>query len=52
IFMDTAYGSSQIHRTGNWSNAFSCEVHALIRRISLAGYGVLVRISNLQISSF
>ncbi|GJU09199.1 hypothetical protein Tco_1125629 [Tanacetum coccineum] len=43
IFMDTAYGSSQIRRIGNWSNAFSCEVQALIRRISLVGYDVLVR---------
>ncbi|GJR51428.1 hypothetical protein Tco_1401949 [Tanacetum coccineum] len=25
---------------GNWSNAFSCEVLALIRRISFVGYGV------------
>ncbi|GJR78896.1 hypothetical protein Tco_0149681 [Tanacetum coccineum] len=40
--MDTAYGSSQIRRIGNWSNVFSCKVQALIRRISLAGYGVLV----------
>ncbi|GJT83194.1 hypothetical protein Tco_1057536 [Tanacetum coccineum] len=38
IFMDTAYGSSQIHRVGNWSNALSCEVLALIRRISFVGY--------------
>nr|GEV00643.1 hypothetical protein [Tanacetum cinerariifolium] len=28
---------------GNWSNAFSCEVQALIRRIFLSGYGILVR---------
>ncbi|GJW21103.1 hypothetical protein Tco_0031725 [Tanacetum coccineum] len=40
IFMDTAYGSSQIRRIGNWSNALSCEVLALIRRISFVGYGV------------
>ncbi|GJV18577.1 putative reverse transcriptase domain-containing protein [Tanacetum coccineum] len=26
IFVDTTYGRSQIHRIGNWSNAFSCEV--------------------------
>ncbi|GJY83349.1 hypothetical protein Tco_0496725 [Tanacetum coccineum] len=39
--MDTAYGSSQIRRIGNWSNAFSCEVQPLIRRISLVGCGVL-----------
>ncbi|GJS08814.1 hypothetical protein Tco_0365610 [Tanacetum coccineum] len=26
IFMDTAYGSSQIRRIENWSNAFSCKV--------------------------
>ncbi|GJV07051.1 Orf y [Tanacetum coccineum] len=32
-----------IRRIGNWSNAFSCEVLALIRRISFVGYGVLVR---------
>ncbi|GKB28530.1 ribonuclease H-like domain-containing protein [Tanacetum coccineum] len=43
IFMDTAYGSRVIRRIGNWSNAFSCEVQALIRHISFAGYGVLVR---------
>ncbi|GJS56826.1 hypothetical protein Tco_0651610 [Tanacetum coccineum] len=43
IFMDTAYGSRVIRRIGNWSNALSCEVQALIRRISFAGYGVLVR---------
>ncbi|GJU60327.1 hypothetical protein Tco_1238093 [Tanacetum coccineum] len=41
--MDTAYGSSQIRRIENWSNALSCEVQALIRRISLVGYDVLVR---------
>ncbi|GKA70842.1 hypothetical protein Tco_0776981 [Tanacetum coccineum] len=41
IFMDTAYGSSQIRRIKNWSNALSCEVQALIRRISLVGYDVL-----------
>nr|GEX94500.1 hypothetical protein [Tanacetum cinerariifolium] len=44
IFMDTAYGSKGIRRIGNWSNAFSCEVQALIRRIFLVGYGVLVRL--------
>ncbi|GJW03274.1 hypothetical protein Tco_1562130 [Tanacetum coccineum] len=32
-----------IRRIGNWSNAFSCEVLMLIRRISLVGYGVLVK---------
>nr|GEV98839.1 retrovirus-related Pol polyprotein from transposon TNT 1-94 [Tanacetum cinerariifolium] len=31
-----------IRRIGNWSNAFSCEVLALIRRISFVGYGVLI----------
>ncbi|GJR25873.1 integrase, catalytic region, zinc finger, CCHC-type containing protein [Tanacetum coccineum] len=31
-----------IHRIGNWSNAFSCEVLARIRRISFVGYAVLV----------
>ncbi|GJZ31766.1 hypothetical protein Tco_0576813 [Tanacetum coccineum] len=31
-----------IRRIGNWSNAFSCDVLALICRISLVGYGVLV----------
>ncbi|GJY75003.1 ribonuclease H-like domain-containing protein [Tanacetum coccineum] len=41
--MDTAYGSRVIRRIGNWSNTFSCEVQALIRRISFVGYGVLVR---------
>ncbi|GJS63924.1 hypothetical protein Tco_0678488 [Tanacetum coccineum] len=37
--MDTAYGSSLIRRIRNWSNALSCEVLALIRRISFVGYG-------------
>ncbi|GKF47687.1 hypothetical protein Tco_0137489, partial [Tanacetum coccineum] len=41
--LDAAYGSKLIRRIGNWSNALSCEVLALIRRISLAGYGVCVR---------
>ncbi|GJY05766.1 ribonuclease H-like domain-containing protein [Tanacetum coccineum] len=31
-----------IHRIGNWSNAFSCEVLVRIRRISFVGYGVLI----------
>ncbi|GJW29629.1 hypothetical protein Tco_0046504 [Tanacetum coccineum] len=30
-----------IRRIGNWSNAFSCEVQALICRISFVGYGKL-----------
>ncbi|GJS35943.1 hypothetical protein Tco_0534325 [Tanacetum coccineum] len=42
IFMDTAYGSRVICHIGNWSNALSCEVEVLIRRISFAGYGILV----------
>ncbi|GKB41784.1 hypothetical protein Tco_0886726, partial [Tanacetum coccineum] len=29
----------RIRRIGNWSNTFSCEVQALIRRISFVGYG-------------
>ncbi|GKB58189.1 hypothetical protein Tco_0914375, partial [Tanacetum coccineum] len=33
--------SERIRRIGNWSNAFSCEVLALICRISFVGYGVL-----------
>ncbi|GJY45832.1 hypothetical protein Tco_0434895 [Tanacetum coccineum] len=37
--MDTAYGSSQIRRIGNWSNALSCDVLALICRISFVRYG-------------
>nr|GEY96172.1 reverse transcriptase domain-containing protein [Tanacetum cinerariifolium] len=41
--LDTAYESRVIRRIGNWSNVLSCEVQALIRRISFAGYGVLVR---------
>ncbi|GJY08851.1 hypothetical protein Tco_0377036 [Tanacetum coccineum] len=40
--MDTAYGGRVIRRIGNWSNAFSCEVEALIRRIPFAGYGVCI----------
>ncbi|GJY80612.1 hypothetical protein Tco_0493363 [Tanacetum coccineum] len=45
IFMDTEYVDSMDIRIGNWSNAFSCEVLAQIRRsrISLVGYGVLVK---------
>ncbi|GJV23071.1 hypothetical protein Tco_1375766 [Tanacetum coccineum] len=39
--MDTAYGSSLIRRIRNWSNALSCEVLALIRRISFVGYGII-----------
>ncbi|GKD74616.1 hypothetical protein Tco_1332898, partial [Tanacetum coccineum] len=39
IFMDME--TYRIHRIGNWSNAFSCEVLALIRHISFVGYGVL-----------
>nr|GEU64738.1 hypothetical protein [Tanacetum cinerariifolium] len=30
-----------IRRIGNWSNVLSCEVQALLRCISFAGYGVL-----------
>ncbi|GJU18164.1 hypothetical protein Tco_1146130 [Tanacetum coccineum] len=41
--MDMAYGSRVICRIENWSNALSYEVQALIRRISFAGYGVLVQ---------
>ncbi|GJR63245.1 hypothetical protein Tco_1505407, partial [Tanacetum coccineum] len=37
--LDTTYGSSQIRRIGNWSNALSCEVLVLIRHISFVGYG-------------
>ncbi|GKB35360.1 hypothetical protein Tco_0880302 [Tanacetum coccineum] len=33
--------TERIRRIGNWSNAFSCEVLALIRRISFVGYSVL-----------
>ncbi|GJV73415.1 hypothetical protein Tco_1493410 [Tanacetum coccineum] len=39
-FLDTAYGSRVIRRIGNWSNALSCEVQALIHHIFLAGYGL------------
>nr|GEV39169.1 hypothetical protein [Tanacetum cinerariifolium] len=42
--MDMAYGSKGIRRIGNWSNAFSCEVQALIRRIFIVGYDVLTSI--------
>nr|GEX15615.1 hypothetical protein [Tanacetum cinerariifolium] len=38
--MDTAYGSRVIRRIGNWSNAFSCKVQVLIRRIYFAGYAI------------
>nr|GEU48191.1 hypothetical protein [Tanacetum cinerariifolium] len=34
--------AKEIHRIGNWSNAFSCEVQASIRRIFLVGYDILV----------
>ncbi|GKA71547.1 hypothetical protein Tco_0777686 [Tanacetum coccineum] len=43
IFMDTAYGSSQIRRLGNWSNVLSCEVLALTRHISFVRYGFALR---------
>ncbi|GJZ29966.1 hypothetical protein Tco_0575013 [Tanacetum coccineum] len=36
--LDTAYSSRLIRHIGNWSNALSCEVQALIRYIFLAGY--------------
>ncbi|GKD78158.1 hypothetical protein Tco_1340779 [Tanacetum coccineum] len=38
--MDTVYGSKGIRRIRNWSNALSCEVLVLIRRISFVGYGI------------
>ncbi|GJR36604.1 hypothetical protein Tco_1212288 [Tanacetum coccineum] len=41
--MDTAYGRRWIHRIGNCEYVFSCEDLALIRRMSIHGYGVLVR---------
>ncbi|GJZ92245.1 hypothetical protein Tco_0664310 [Tanacetum coccineum] len=37
--LDTAYGSIVIRHIGNWSNALSYEVQALIRLIFLFGYG-------------
>ncbi|GJZ39723.1 hypothetical protein Tco_0586286 [Tanacetum coccineum] len=40
-----AYGSSQIRHIGNWSSALSCEVLALIRRISFVGYDYKLRTS-------
>ncbi|GJY53955.1 hypothetical protein Tco_0445619 [Tanacetum coccineum] len=47
--LDTAYSRRVIRRIGNWSNALSCEVQALIRsgnelisRIECGQYGVLV----------
>ncbi|GJW88977.1 hypothetical protein Tco_0164317 [Tanacetum coccineum] len=43
IFVDTEYVDKGICRIRNWSNAFSYEVLALIRCISLVGYGVLIR---------
>ncbi|GJX35965.1 putative reverse transcriptase domain-containing protein [Tanacetum coccineum] len=42
------YRSSQICRIGNWSNALSCEVLALIRRISFVGYGVKLMLSDVK----
>ncbi|GJW32992.1 heat shock 70 kDa protein 15-like protein [Tanacetum coccineum] len=55
IQLDTAYGSRVIRRIGNWSNALPCEVQALIRRISFAGYDVealnkKVKKSNIPVS--
>ncbi|GJT71150.1 hypothetical protein Tco_1030436 [Tanacetum coccineum] len=41
--MDTVYGRRWIRRIRNYEYAFSCEDLALIRRVSLLGYGVLVR---------
>ncbi|GJR21371.1 hypothetical protein Tco_0969898 [Tanacetum coccineum] len=38
-----------IRRIGNWSNAFSYEVLARIRRISFVGYGVLVSSKDTEI---
>ncbi|GJU50192.1 hypothetical protein Tco_1219747 [Tanacetum coccineum] len=35
IVMDTAYGSSQIRRIGNWSNALSCEREPAEREVKL-----------------
>ncbi|GJV28816.1 hypothetical protein Tco_1385264 [Tanacetum coccineum] len=40
IQLDTAYGRKGIRHIGNWSNAFSCEELAPIRRIFLVRYGV------------
>ncbi|GJS36911.1 putative reverse transcriptase domain-containing protein [Tanacetum coccineum] len=40
--------TERIRRIGNWSNAFSCEVLALIRRISFVGYGVLLILELLK----
>nr|GEU77897.1 retrovirus-related Pol polyprotein from transposon TNT 1-94 [Tanacetum cinerariifolium] len=38
---DADHAAKEILRIRNWSNAFSCEVYAPIRRIFLVGYGVL-----------
>nr|GEV44363.1 hypothetical protein [Tanacetum cinerariifolium] len=46
--MEVEDGSKGIRRIGNWLNAFSCEVQALIRHIFLVGYGVLVRHNAVQ----
>ncbi|GKD61308.1 hypothetical protein Tco_1298817, partial [Tanacetum coccineum] len=48
--LDTEYVGSWIHRIGNWFCAFSCEVPALIRRIFLSGYGVLVKMDDPNIT--
>ncbi|GJY88467.1 reverse transcriptase domain-containing protein [Tanacetum coccineum] len=39
--VDQKFKAEGIRRIGNWSNAFSCEVLAWIRRISFVGYSVL-----------
>ncbi|GJS09633.1 hypothetical protein Tco_0366429 [Tanacetum coccineum] len=39
IKQDTTYRSRVIRRIGNWSNALSCKVEVLVRRIFLTGYG-------------
>nr|GEU40732.1 retrovirus-related Pol polyprotein from transposon TNT 1-94 [Tanacetum cinerariifolium] len=43
---DVAMSENLIRRIENWSNALSCEVQALIRRISFAGYGILPKIAE------
>ncbi|GJW54361.1 hypothetical protein Tco_0098446 [Tanacetum coccineum] len=39
-YRDTVYVDRRIRRIRNYTYAFSCEVHALIRRIFFVGYGI------------
>ncbi|GKD42843.1 hypothetical protein Tco_1267488 [Tanacetum coccineum] len=44
--------AEEIRHIGNWTNAFSCEELARIRRISFAGYGVIMDDPNIIIEDY